>query len=258
MLAASNLTIIRGTREILHSISVTFESGRVTAVLGPNGAGKSTLLASLAGLLRATPGAARLNDQSISELPSLARAQRIGFLPQNPEIAWAVDVETLVGLGRIPHRHDSTRAQDTAAIADAMCITATAQWASRDVTTLSGGERARVLLARVLAGEPEWILADEPFAGLDPAHQFETAEMLRTLAARGRGVIVTLHDLTLATQVADRVIVLCDGRLVADGAPRDALSPETLMSAYGIEARWIEDRPNGIDPMIAITGLRRS
>ena len=257
-LAASNLTVTRGEREILHAIDIAFESGRVTALLGPNGAGKSTLLASLAGLLRPTSGAARLNDQSISELSSLSRAQRIGFLPQNPEIAWAVDVETLVGLGRIPHRHHSTKAQDAEAIANALHITATAQWSSRDVTTLSGGERARVLLARVLAGQPQWILADEPFAGLDPSHQFETAEMLQTLAAQGRGVIVTLHDLTLAARIADRVIVMCDGRVVSDGAPRDALSAETLLSAYGIEARWIEDRLAEAAPIIAITGRRRS
>jgi iron complex transport system ATP-binding protein len=109
-----------------------------------------------------------------------------------------------------------------------------------------------------LAGQPQWILADEPFAGLDPSHQFETAEMLRTLAAQGCGVIVTLHDLTLAARVADRVIVMCDGRVVSDGAPRDALSAEILLSAYGIEARWIEDELSEAAPMIAITGRRRS
>jgi iron complex transport system ATP-binding protein len=252
-LVASNLMVKRGGREILRSLDVAFESGYVTAVLGPNGSGKSTLLATLAGLLRADAGSVRLDNQNIATLPALVRAQRIGFLHQNPEIMWAVDVETVVGLGRIPHRHISTRAHDLEAIAEALRVTGTGEWAARDVTTLSGGERARVLLARVLAGEPEWILADEPFAGLDPAHQFETAEMFRALAAQSRGVVVTLHDLTLAARIADRVIVLADGRIVADGPPRSALSTDTLMSAYGIEARWIDDAT----PMIAITGRRR-
>jgi iron complex transport system ATP-binding protein len=256
-LIASGLTVNRGGRPILRAIDCTFEAGHVTAVLGPNGAGKSTLLSTLAGLLPVNAGTVRLDDQNIFTLPALLRAQRLGYLPQNPEIAWAVDVQTVVGLGRIPHRHVSTKAQDTEAIEAAMRITATAEWASRDVTTLSGGERARVLLARVLAGEPEWILADEPFAGLDPAHQFETAEMFQTLAAKGRGLVVTLHDLTLAARVADRVIVICDGRIVADGSPREALSPDTLMSAYGIEARWIDDAGMGASPMIAITGRRQ-
>jgi ABC-type cobalamin/Fe3+-siderophores transport system ATPase subunit len=253
VLVASNLTVNRGGREILRSLDVAFESGFVTAVLGPNGSGKSTLLATLAGLLRANGGGVRLDEQNIATLPALVRAQRLGFLHQNPEIVWAVDVETVVGLGRIPHRHVSTKAHDAEAVSEALRITGTAEWATRDVTTLSGGERARVLLARVLAGEPEWILADEPFAGLDPAHQFETAEMFRALAAQGRGVVVTLHDLTLAARVADRVIVLTDGRVIADGPPRTALSTDILMNAYGIEARWIDDAA----PMIAITGRRQ-
>jgi iron complex transport system ATP-binding protein len=256
-LAATNLTVTRGGRTILPSLDVSFDSGQITAVLGPNGAGKSTLLAALAGLLEASEGAVHLDNTALADIAPRLRARRIGFLPQNPEIAWPVDVLTLVGLGRIPHRPQSKQADDAIAVARALQITSTTEWAQRDVTTLSGGERARVLFARVLAGEPEWILADEPFAGLDPAHQFEMAELLQSLAAEGRGIVCTLHDLTLAARVADRVIVMCDGRIVADGPPRTALSPETLLSAYGIEAHWITENQGAAAPLIAIVGRRR-
>jgi iron complex transport system ATP-binding protein len=256
-LAAISMVVNRGGRTILHSISVAFESGKVTAVLGPNGAGKSTLLASLAGLLRTQSGEARLDNECVSRMPAALRARRIGFLPQIPEIAWPVDVETLVALGRIPHRAVASQAENERAISAALNITGTAAWAARDITTLSGGERARVLFARLLAGEPQWMLADEPFAGLDPAHQFETAELLRSFAAQGRGVVLTLHDLTLAAQVADRVVLMCDGQILADGAPSEALTPETLLVAYGIETQWIKLAKPAAAPMIAIVGRHR-
>jgi iron complex transport system ATP-binding protein len=122
------------------------------------------------------------------------------------------------------------------------------------VTTLSGGERARVLLARVLAGESEWILADEPFTGLDPSHQFEAAELLRSVADQGGGVVITIHDLTLAARIADRVVILDGGRVVADGAPQAALTPQILRNVYGIDADWIADSRGTKAPIIAIHG----
>jgi iron complex transport system ATP-binding protein len=134
-----------------------------------------------------------------------------------------------------------------------MAKTEVAQWADRTVTTLSGGERARVLLARVLAGESEWILADEPFTGLDPSHQFEAAELLRAAADQGGGVVLTIHDLTLAARISDRVIIIDNGRIVADGAPREALTPKILRDVYNIDAEWL-DGVSGMPPTIAIHG----
>jgi iron complex transport system ATP-binding protein len=128
------------------------------------------------------------------------------------------------------------------------------QWAQRTVTTLSGGERARVLLARVLAGESDWILADEPFTGLDPSHQFEAAELLRAVADRGGGIVLTIHDLTLAARIADRVVILNQGRIVADGPPTDALTPAVLRDVYEIEAQWLSDPTGATPPIIAIHG----
>jgi iron complex transport system ATP-binding protein len=252
-LRAADLTFERGGRRILDSIDVQLASGSVTAMLGPNGAGKSTLLGCMAGLLQPSRGAVALDGAALVSLAADERARRIAFLPQIPEISWPIDVATLVGLGRIPFRHRASDADNEAAVRRAMQATRTTQWSQRTVTTLSGGERARVLLARVLAGESDWILADEPFAGLDPAHQFEAADLLRSLAAQGRGVVLTIHDLALAARIADRVVILHRGRIVADGAPESALTPPTLREVYGIDAQWLTGRERGA-PLIAIHG----
>jgi iron complex transport system ATP-binding protein len=253
-LKISGLQFRRGSRVVLDSIDLHLQSGRVTAVLGPNGAGKSTLLSCIAGLLRPERGSVELDGTSLLSLPAMQRARRIAFLPQTPEIAWAVDVQTLVGLGRIPYHGISSDEEDRAAVTRAMAKTEVSQWADRPVTTLSGGERARVLLARVLAGESDWILADEPFTGLDPSHQFEAAELLRSIADQGGGVVLTIHDLTLAARIADRVVILDGGRIVADGSPQAALTPQILRDVYNIDAQWLVDHSGATPPMIAIHG----
>ena len=227
---ADNLTLANR----LANVSCTLEKGQITAICGPNGAGKSSLIEVLAGLLRPDTGEVRLDAQPLASLPH--RARRIGYLPQAAEIAWDVSVRSIVELGRIAHR-DSARAPVDAAIA-AMDLAAFGQ---RRAQTLSGGERARVLLARVLAGEPEWILADEPLAALDLAHQLALAGHLRREAESGRGVVLVLHDLALAMNHADRVLVLDDGLLVADGSPRAALSEQTIRQVWGVETRWLGD-----------------
>jgi len=170
------------------------------------------------------------------------RARRIGFLAQTPEVAWAVEAEVLVGLGRTPHASGlgALSEADRAAVERAMALTDSGHLARRTVDTLSGGERGRVLIARALAGEPEWLLADEPLAGLDPGHQIDACDLFRRLAhEQGRGVVMTLHDLPMAFRAADRVLVLADGRLIADGPPAEALSPDALREAYRVEARHV-------------------
>jgi iron complex transport system ATP-binding protein len=252
-LSVTSLTFHRGRRCILDSISVELEPGSVIAVLGPNGVGKSTLLECMAGLREPQRGEAWLDGLPLRAIPAAERARHIAFQPQLPEIAWPVDVATLVGLARVPFRGISGAAADQAAVARALNDTDTEQWSDRVVTTLSGGERARVLLARLFAGEPAWILADEPFAGLDPAHQFEAAELLRKFAAGGGGVLLTVHDLGLAARIADRIVILHNGRIVADGPPQIALTPCTLREVYGIDAQWIALRERST-PLIAIHG----
>jgi iron complex transport system ATP-binding protein len=252
-LKAKELEFRRGTRVILRNIDLTFAAGSITAVLGPNGAGKSTLLGCLAGLLEPHSGSISLDDLNLRAMPGPERARQIAFLPQTPEIAWPIDVETLVGLGRIPYRNISTPSENQHAVARAMEMTAVSQWARRPVIELSGGERARVLLARVFAGTSRWILADEPFAGLDPAHQFEAAELLRQCAVGGCGVVLTIHDLSLAARIADRIVVLNDGQVAADGAPETALESSILRNVYGVEAEWIVAGTRRT-PVVAIHG----
>ena len=248
------LSFYRGARAVLRDIDVPFESGRITAVLGPNGAGKSTLLACIAGLLQPSSGAIRLGDEDVQRMNGAYRARQIAFLPQAPEIAWPLDVQNFVALGRIPHQRIASADENSAAVARAMDSTATTPWARRIVTELSGGERTRVLLARALASETHWILADEPFTGLDPNHQLAAAELLRNFTQRGGGVVLTSHDLSLAARIADRIVLLHEGQIVADGSAETALSPDNLRAVYGVDTEWLIAGTRHRTPIIAIHG----
>ncbi len=236
MLAAEKLSIERGGKRVLEQVSAQLEPGQITAICGPNGAGKSSLLMGLAGLLNPAEGTVSLDTENLSTIAPRNRAQRMGYLAQGGDVAWDVAVEALVELGRLPHG-DSAREPVEAAIA----ALALEDLRHRPVSQLSGGERARVLLARVLAGEPQWILADEPLAALDLAHQMALVSHLRGCAQQGQGVVLVLHDLSLAMNHADRVLVLKDGRLVADGVPEQALSQEVIAKVWGVDAAWIGD-----------------
>jgi iron complex transport system ATP-binding protein len=254
-LSITEAAVRLGDKQVLQNISAAFETGHVTVIVGPNGAGKSTLLSCLAGLRRPDRGSVSLNGESLHAMPVRQRAQRIGFLPQIPEVAWAIDVRTLVGLGRTPFiAARGLGAEDDAAVDNAMALADVAQFAARNVQTLSGGERGRVLLARALAGSPQWLLADEPFAGLDPGHQIDAGKLFMRMAKeKGCGVIVTLHDLHMALHIADRVVVLAEGGILADGPPVQSLAPDILARAYGVESRFWTGQSG---PMIEILGRR--
>jgi iron complex transport system ATP-binding protein len=230
MLGATDLYLAKR----LSGVTTTLHPGEITAICGPNGAGKSSLLQCLAGLLAPDEGQVTLGDEDIAALHPRARAQAIGYLPQEGEVAWDVAVRSLVALGRLPHR-DRGEAEVAAALA-ALDLEALAE---RPVSRLSGGERARVLLARVLAGTPQWILADEPLAALDLAHQLALLGHLRRAAQAGTGVVLVVHDLALAMNGADRVIVLESGSVAADGAPEEALSAAVIERVWGVPARWL-------------------
>ena len=221
----------------LDSATLELRPGEITAICGPNGAGKSTLLTVLAGLLAPGAGTASLDGAPLATIPARSRAQAIGYLPQNAEIAWDIDVATLTGLGRLPWR--SSPADDRAAINEALVATDLVPLASRPMSKLSGGERARALLARVLAGKPRWVLADEPLAALDLAHQAALLRTFRALASEDVGVVLVLHDLARAMNGADRAVVLDKGRIVADGPPPLALSGEQIARTWGVRAEWI-------------------
>jgi iron complex transport system ATP-binding protein len=227
-LAARDLTL----QARLNGVTARLEAGSITAICGPNGAGKSTLLQCLAGLLTPDSGELLVDGKPLPH--GRERARRIGYLPQTGEIAWDVSVAALAALGRLPHG-DRGEAQVAAALA-AVDLT---DFADRPVSTLSGGERARALLARVLAGEPRWILADEPLAALDLAHQLALLGRLRAAARAGAGVALVLHDLALAMNHADRVLVLDCGHLAAEGPPEEALAEEVIARVWGVTARWL-------------------
>lgn len=246
---------LRG-RTILSAVSASLVPGEVTVILGPNGAGKSSLLSCLAGLRAPSTGHVTLGDRPLGAIGERERARLIGLLPQSAEVHWDVEVATLVALGRWPHRGRwGETAADRDAIARAMAATDVADLARRRVRHLSGGERARVLLARVLAGEPRWLLADEPLASLDPAHQFDVLDTLVASARGGIGVVAVLHDLMHAARIADRVIVMQAGRIAAAGKRDDVLTPELIRAIFGIEVAI--DHDAGGAPRIIATGRQR-
>lgn len=247
-LSIRGLSVSLGKRQVLHQVSAVLRPGRVTAILGANGSGKTTLVKALAGLI---PGDVRLADRRVDMLDVRDRARAIGYLPQDGAVHWDVTVASLVALGRLPHRAPFAGLSDAdrAAIDRALAATDTQDLAPRLVAELSGGERARILLARVLAGEPQWLLADEPLASLDPVHQLGLLDRLRVLAGQGMGVVIVLHDLVQAARVADDVLLLREGRAVAFAPAAQALSPEHLRAAFGVEVMQVRDAQGRMLPV---------
>ena len=241
VLAASNVTVSIGEKQIVREASLVLNAGELAALVGPNGAGKTTLMRALAGLIPAQ-GAITLGSKPVESLSPRARACRIAYLPQGHIFHWPMSVESIVMLGRTPYADafSSTSPDDRAAVARAMATTETAMFAERAVTTLSGGEKARVALARALATQAPVLLADEPTAALDPRHQLVVMELLRSAARSGHAILAIMHDLTLAARFADRVLVMNEGRIVAEGTSAEALAPERLAAVFGIEAATVE------------------
>jgi len=218
-----------GARIVLDGVDVEVPSGRITAVVGPNGAGKSTLLRACAGLLPAQRGTITLTGRPLDALSRAELARAIAYLPQERAVHWPLAARAVVALGRLPHDDADPAAIDRAL--GAMDITLLAD---RPVSQLSGGERARVLVARALAQEAPLLIADEPTAGLDPAHALALFALFERLATEGRTVIVALHDLSLAARFAHHIVLLANGRAAASGPPADVLTPRHLEPAFGV------------------------
>jgi len=238
MLAAQQLEVTLSGRTVLHDVSLSLPSGQLVALVGPNGAGKTTLLRGLAGLVSSS-GTVEVNGDHLSSLPLRERAKRFGYLPQGHVVHWPLPAKDVVALGRYPHgATDPARLspRDEAAVLRAMQATNVVDFSERPVTELSGGERSRVALARVLAVEAPIVLADEPTASLDPRYQIDVMINLRSAADRGVLVVVVTHDLGLAARFADTVLVLSDGRLVAQGKPAQALSERVMADVFRISA----------------------
>jgi len=238
MLAAQQLEVALSGRPILNGVSLSLPSRQLVALVGPNGAGKTTLLRALAGLVPST-GSIEIGGDRLSSLSLRERARRFGYLPQGHHVHWPLPAKDVVALGRYPHgATDPARLspRDEQAVLRAMQATNVVEFAERPVTELSGGERSRVALARVLAVEAPVVLADEPIASLDPRYQIDVMINLRSAADRGVLVVVVTHDLGLSARFADTVLVLSDGRLVAQGKPEQALSEQIMADVFRISA----------------------
>ena len=241
LLTLTDLTVLRGICPVVDQATLAVASGEVVGLIGPNGAGKTTLMRAALGLL---PHGGR---SSLDDIPAAQRARNVAWLPQSREIAWPVTVETLVMLGRVPHLSAGQRPSDAdrAAVTEALEAMDLITFRSRAATELSGGEQARVLIARALAQQTPLILADEPVAGLDPGHQIATMQAFRTLAAEGTATLVSLHDLGLAARHCDRLVLMDRGRIVAEGRPEFVLKRENLRDTFGITAH-LSVGPDGL------------
>lgn len=240
-LDAQGVTVSLGGRMVLDRATVVVVPGEVVGVIGPNGAGKSTLLRVLAGIQRPDAGKVRLDGCSLAAMTPGGRARRLSFLPQEGAPPPPMRVEDLVALGRLPHRTARDLAGDGAAVARALGETGLLALRDRPASHLSGGERARLCLARALAVEAPYLLADEPVAALDPAHALAVMASFGRLAQAGRGVAVVLHDLTLAGRFCHRLVLMRDGCIVAEGRPAEILTDAAMRAVYGVTVRRVGD-----------------
>jgi iron complex transport system ATP-binding protein len=238
ILAGDSLRLVRAGRCILDGITVSAAAGEFICVIGPNGAGKSTLLRVLAGLQPPDAGGVTLDGQSLSAFAPRELARRRAFLPQGAGCEWPIAVQRLVGLGLTPSLPavGDFSAADRARIEAALAACDLQRQREQPVTTLSGGELARAMLARALVGDPQVLIVDEPLAGLDPRHTQDAARRLQQLAIeQGKLVICTVHDLTIALRRASRVWALKDGCLLADGPAAEVISAPVLRELFEVD-----------------------
>jgi iron complex transport system ATP-binding protein len=241
LLALRDVSVRVGARALLRRVDLDVRAGELFGLIGPNGAGKSTLVKAIAQLVP-HDGRILVGGERLDRLPARERACRLAYLSQDDRLQWPIAVRDLVALGRHPYRGSWWRGAGAASADDRRAVEralrATDVWRLRErrADTLSGGERARARLARVLAVEAPLLLADEPVAALDPLHQLQVMELLHAQCRAGTAAIVVLHDLTLASRFCDRLLLLDQGAPVAAGTVAEVLSTENLRRVYGIRA----------------------
>jgi iron complex transport system ATP-binding protein len=240
VIRADGLTVTLDRRTVLDDVSLEVMPGEVLALVGPNGAGKSTLLSVLSGERMPAAGTVVLDDREVRSFSPLELARRRSVLTQDNSLSFPFRVIDVITMGRAPWIRTDEIARDSEAIASAATRADVTHLAGRRFTELSGGERARVSLARVLAQDTPIVFLDEPTAALDLRHQEDVLRIARDLARAGRAVVVVVHDLSLAGAVADRVALLSVGRLVAVGAPSSVLTAEAISDVYGLAVRVVE------------------
>ena len=237
LLELEGVSVSLSGRSIIEDASFSAAKGDFIGLIGPNGAGKSTLLKTAAGLLPIDRGKREIEGLELNAMTSTTRARRLAYLPQARPVFWSMTGWDIAALGRFAYGNPlTTDNADALAVESALKEAGAAQLADRTASSLSGGELARIHLARVLAGETPTILADEPIAALDPAHQLSVMSLLRAKAGSGCAVIAALHDLSLAARYCTRIIAMHEGAIVADGAPQDVLTTDLLRDVFKIAA----------------------
>ncbi len=241
ILDARQISVHRGGRSILHQASISLVPGELRAVVGPNGGGKSTLLRALAGIWPVAAGDVWLDGKPVTQYPRQEVARRIAFVPQEQRLDFAFTVEQIVAMGRYPHRGRFSREtkQDRRAVELSLERCDIVHLRRRPVNTLSGGEHQRVLIARSLAVEPQFILLDEPTANLDVEHSLEILELCRVLALGGQSVVLATHDLNAVARYATSVVLIQAGHLTDCGSDQQILDPRSLEKVFGIRAELL-------------------
>ena len=237
-LVASDVCLQAGGTTIVQDASLSLKPGELVAILGANGAGKTSLLRILLGITKATSGSANLNGEDCYGMSPSERAKIVSYLPQRRPLAWPFRVLDVVALGRFAHGAALGRLGpvDKAAVEDAIDACKLGELQHRSTDNLSGGELARVHFARAIAAKTPLLIADEPVAELDPKHQILVADLIRQYVNDGGGALVVLHEVALAARIADRLIWMKNGRIIAEGSPKETLNAEIMQDVYGVRA----------------------
>ena len=250
LLALRGVAVSQGAREVLRGVDLSINAGELVGLIGPNGVGKTTLMRAALGLIPAR------GDRSLARLSPGKRARAVAWMPQERGVAWPISVHDLVMLGRQPYRLPGQQPgpMDRAAVAQALDAVGLAGFERRVATRLSAGERTRALIARALAQAAPLIMADEPVAGLDPAHQITTMETFAELTRAGRSVLLSIHDLGLAARYCSRLVLLGEGRVVADAPPAEVLTPANLARIFNIEAYFADTADGPVYQSLRVLG----
>ncbi len=232
---------------LLHGVDLCASEGQLVGLIGPNGAGKSTLLRTISGALGHRDGVVKLEGTNIKSLSSREVATGLALVPQIAPYTHGFTAVELVLMGRYPHlgRFQIEGSKDEGIARDAMRLTETESFTDRTLDTLSGGERQRVFVARALAQQPRILLLDEPTSNLDVLHQLKVLDLVRELVDDGLTAVAAIHDLNLAARYCDRLVLLQQGRVLAEGPPAEVLTPETIESAFGVKSAVYRDPITG-------------